>query len=331
MSNIFSQILTGVDGSDASLDAVRLAARLALKYDGRLVLCYSVDWVPLVAQAESAGAPIDTTPIIEGLEQQGKAILAQAADVARHEGIDPELHTTEGPPAEGLLAAADRLASQIIVMGTHGRHGLGRLFIGSTTEAVLRTSTIPVLTLRSGVEAARGVGPSFRRIVVGLDDSQPSDAALSTVLQLPPDAQRKVCFCSVVDPDAVGGPFGLHASVVRAQLRAEARILLEDAATVARAHGVLPETRVVEGPTAATLIEAAHDRDADLIVVGSHGRRGLRRFFLGSIAERVVRTATVPVLVVRAAPVIATQRLQRIGEHSSGTNASAIAGTARGV
>ena len=303
MSDLFSRILVGVDDSQPATDAVALAARLAHEHGGQLLLCYSVNWLPLVAQAESAaaGALIDPNTIIESLNKRGNILLAQATQTAKRFGIDAQPRTVEGEPAESLLQLAVTAQCSLIAMGTHARTGLSRLFIGSTTEAVLRGSRIPVLTVHPGITIAREARRCFERIVVGIDDSDPSDAAIEAVIALPAADRRQVLFYSIADIDTSIGGYGYNHTAVLVSLREQAQDVVDAAVASARACSIWAEGRVVDGSTQQALITAAQQQQADLIVLGSHGRRGLRRFFLGSVAESVVRSACVPVLVVRPA------------------------------
>jgi nucleotide-binding universal stress UspA family protein len=185
----------------------------------------------------------------------------------------------------------------LIVMATHGRAGLEHFFVGSTTEAVLRGSTIPVLTIRAGKHTARP-GRCFERIIVGIDDSEPSDAALATVVDFPPEDRRHVLLCGVAGSALVVGGREYRQAAID-ELHEETARVVETALATAGKRGRSFEGRVVDGRTAPSLIAAAEQQKADLIVLGSHGRRGLRRLFLGSVAESVVQLAPIPVLVVR--------------------------------
>ena len=300
MSSLFSRIVVGLDESEPATVAVALAARLAREHDGQLFLCHSVDWLPVISELVASGATIDTEPIVTELKQAGNALLERAAKTAQQIGVEAHRCATEGDPAESVLRLAAEHACTVIVMGTHGRRGLKRLALGSTAEGVLRGSTIPVLTVRPDTARAADGRRCFERIVVGVDDSEPSDAAIRTVLALPPEDCRELAFCSVVNVEHVPIGHSAYSTSVHSGFHGRARDLARRAADMARLQGLAAEAKVVEGNPDAALIALARELRADLIVVGSHGRRGLQRFFLGSVAERLVRTAPVPVLVVRA-------------------------------
>jgi nucleotide-binding universal stress UspA family protein len=298
MDNMFSRIIVGVDDSKPSRDAVVLAARLAREHDGSLILFHALHWQPPIAVAEWGATMTDPVPMLDNLRQEGRTELAHAAQTAERLGIDAELRIEQGDPAECLVRLAVAQRCGLIVMGTHGRRGLGRLLQGSTTEAVLRLSAIPVLTVRPGETIADETRHCFERIVVGLDDSEPSDAAAQTIVQLPAADRRHVLFYSVADTRNAGGWAPYRAGIADA-LNEQAQQTVERALALARACGVSSEGRVIHGSARDALISAARGRRADLIVLGSHGRRGMRRFFLGSVAESIVRVAPIPVLVVR--------------------------------
>jgi nucleotide-binding universal stress UspA family protein len=301
MNALFSRILVGVEDSEPSRDAVALAARLAQEHGGRLALCHAVNWRPMIAEIASTGAVVDPDPIVDELRAAGEAALARAGRIAADAGVAAEPHRFEGDPAEAIVGFAAENGCSLIVMGTHGRKGLGHLVLGSTTEAVLRYSTIPVLTVHAGAKLAAAARRCFERIVVGVDDSQPSDAAIETIVDLPTEDRREVIFCSAADGQDVIGGRGYYYAEVHEALHEHAQYVVDKAVALARAHGVAAEGRVVDGSAERALIDAATDRSADLIVLGSHGRRGMRRFFLGSVAESVVRSALIPVLVARTA------------------------------
>jgi nucleotide-binding universal stress UspA family protein len=171
-------------------------------------------------------------------------------------------------------------------MGTHDGAGIQRVLIGSTTTAVLRRSTIPVLTVRPGIRIAAETRRCFERVLVATDDSESSAVAIDTALALPPDDRRELLFCSVADVDRLSAASGFDGALLGSHLAAQAR-------------GVVAEGRVLAGRPGAALVTAAEREHFDLIVVGTHGRRGIDRILLGSVAERVIRTASLPVMIVR--------------------------------
>ena len=284
MSNVFSRILVGIDGSDASNEAVTLAARLACEQRSQLIFCHSVNWAPVLSGMVSSGTMLGAAPIIDDLKQAGEELLDRARDTATRVGVEAETRMVENEPAQRILELATDEKCSLIVMGTHGRQGLQRLVLGSTTEAVLRESTIPVLTVHAGMRHAETSQRCFESIVVGIDESEPSDAAIQIVLELPANERRRVLFCSAADSN---------------DAREHAQRVLGKAIGLARARDISVSGLVISGTPHEALLIVAQQEGADIIVLGSHGRRGFQRLFLGSVAESIVRTAPLPVLVVR--------------------------------
>src|SRR5665213_817840 len=266
MDNVFSRILVGIDDSETSQDAVALAARLAHEHGTQLILCHSVNWLPVVSQSAAAGGGFGADELIDEMKQEGEVLLARAEEAAKHEGVDPQRRALEGEPAKNILALARAEACSLIVMGTRGRKGVERLFLGSTAEAVLRGSTIPVLTVCSAVKGAAEVGRCFERILVGVDDSEPSDAAIKAVFELPAEDRQRVLFYSISrGPGIFAGCADTY--VENHEFHGEAQDVVDRALAWARARGIAAEGNVVDGSPADTLIEAALNENVDLIVV----------------------------------------------------------------
>jgi nucleotide-binding universal stress UspA family protein len=299
MSGLFSRILAAVDGSEPAKVAVAVAARLAREHGGKLVLSYCANWRPLIAQFESTGSIIDPTPTIDAMKERGAKLLAEAAQIAQRFGVDARCRATQGEPASHILSLARETGSRLIVMGTHDGAGIQRLLIGSTTNAVLRRSTIPVLTVRPGIRIAAETRRCFERVLVATDDSESSAVAIDTALALPPDDRRELLFCSVADVDRVSAASDFEEPLLGSRLAAQAQTIVDRALDKARARGIVAEGRVLEGRPGTALIAAAEREYFDLIVLGTHGRRGIDRILLGSVAERVIRTALLPVMIVR--------------------------------
>jgi len=185
-------------------------------------------------------------------------------------------------------------------MGTHARSGLARAFLGSTTEGVLRMTEAPVLAVRAGTRAGRE-GKLFGRAVVAVDDSDPADAAVSLAGRLRESLHTDLVPCMAVDTRHLydmAFQYGYDATPFRGEMYAHARSVVEQSMLRARLE-IPSEVAVVEGEPVVAILQASEQHHADFLIIGSHGRRGLRRLVLGSVAEHVVRRSPIPVLVVR--------------------------------
>ncbi|RDI71052.1 universal stress protein [Halopelagius longus] len=141
----------------------------------------------------------------------------------------------------------------------------------------------------------------YRTILVPTDGSDPADAALDRAIDLARTYDATLRILSVVDVGDVGmlSPESVPLDGVRSSLRARAERVVGDAAERAEEAGVRAETEVLIGIPHVEILDAAADAGADLVVMGTHGRTGLRRALIGSVTERVVRRCDAPVLTVR--------------------------------
>jgi len=149
----------------------------------------------------------------------------------------------------------------------------------------------------------------YQRIMVAIDDSFATSNVLATAIEMAKLSAASLAICHAVDETLFAQKMGEimlsnSVSAIENNLRGEAKAFLEQAAEVARTAGVAVETRLIASEAkqvADMLAEAASEWHADLLVVGSHGKRGLDRFFVGSVAGRLVQKARTSLLLVRAA------------------------------
>jgi len=147
---MYARILAAVDGSEPSMRAYREAMRLAADQHAVLRVAHVIDLgLALVPWAD--GAVIDYDALETALRESGARILEAAVAEARTTGSEAEtvlLETDVDNPAAEILTEATRWGADLIVMGTHGRHGLAHLILGSVAEGVVRRASVPVLLLR---------------------------------------------------------------------------------------------------------------------------------------------------------------------------------------
>jgi nucleotide-binding universal stress UspA family protein len=182
------------------------------------------------------------------------------------------------PVHEEILAVAAAVHADWIVMGRRGVTGLSRLLMGSVTARVIGYSPVNVLVV------PRDAALKLKRIMIASDGSQYSDAAWEEALAL-----TKMAGANLVAVTAA-----------RDEKRAmDGRLLLQHLEAAATRTGVLLETHLIKGWPFEAVLSAAKEHRADLIILGSHGRTGLKRLLMGSVAERVIGQAKCPVLLVK--------------------------------
>lgn len=292
-------VLCPIDFSEACCGALRYAAVIAEHFQSDLLIAYVTDPVLNEAISMTAGEgrlEQETTGALERFYQD--TFVDRPAPVAR-----PRFECLVGTPAVEILALAARRHADLIVMSSHGASGVRKLFFGSTTERVLRETTVPVLvTPGAGRGPARlsDVRESVRRILAPVDLSDASARqvrlanAVAAALGLP------LLLLHVVEPfrsTRTGFRHGLNVDGERRD-RAE-RALDTMLATLEGSPRV--ESLVVFGEPSEEIAKVAHDRDAGLIVIGLHASplRGPR---MGSVTYRVLCLARIPVFALPPLP-----------------------------
>jgi nucleotide-binding universal stress UspA family protein len=296
----FTRILVPIDFSAASDAALVYAKGLAERFGASLHLVHAFE-NPFTAAAFASGvysnAPLALGEKLLGEVQKRLADRFTADEAARFGGTAV---VVTGPPAGSIVEHAKTVGVDLIVMGTHGHHGLTHVLLGSVAERVVRTAPCPVLTLRDTPLRA------LRHILVPTDFSATADAALAYAFALAAPFGADVQLLHVLDDPFIGeGMTGeayiAEAPLWRGDLLQAAQSRLNDRRTSPNAN-VAVHGEVVFGDGARTITEYAALRDIDLIVMGTHGRTGVAHLLIGSVAERVVRTSPCPVFTVRQAP-----------------------------
>lgn len=277
------EILFPSDLSATSDRAFDHACFLAERLGARLTLYHAVDTAHL-SEAREASDP----------EVARRSAEAAQAHLARHAGtlIAPHAIVVEqnARTAQALVARIRATHPDLVVMATHGREGLAHLFLGSVTERILEVGGCPVLCVR---EPDHGVALPYRRILV------PTDLSESSRLAFPLAALLARTFGAEV--------LGVHVAQVRPGSLAGIPTLIEETVPSESSVGqfLLPEfaglrvkARVEIGSPWNRIVETARMERADLIVLSTHGADSLADRVLGSHAERIIRQAPCPVLVV---------------------------------
>ncbi|WP_137289160.1 universal stress protein [Natronorubrum halophilum] len=273
---MFERILVPTDGSGP--------ANAALEYAGDIAAVEQVT-VHVLYVTEPGTDPADAADqLADGRDWVGES------ETSVVDGIET------GEPAEAILEYAATHDVDAIVMGTRGRSGVGRLLLGSVTETVVRDADVPVLVVR-GAAGVRRPYP-LETIVIPTDGSTYADAALERALMVARHHDATVHVLSVVDVTPAG--IEEHNDLTIDRLQQYARRVVDEGVAAAENAGVNAESAIRHGSTHRMIRTYVDDADADLLVMGTHGRSGLDRLLLGSVTERVLRTATTPVLTVRA-------------------------------
>jgi nucleotide-binding universal stress UspA family protein len=282
--NLLTSVVVATDFSPGGQLALDRALRLPLHPKARLEVLHVVpDGIPGKLRKQALGEAL------AGLEK----LVAARQEALAARGLSASqvgLEVIEGAVAAKVARHARAVDADVVVIGRHGRRPVADLFLGSTAQKIVRRGETPVLLVQLPPEVPYG------SVVAGLDLEAPSLAVLKASQLVSPGARVRAVTASVATfEDYVSIP-GELALELRDQLLEDARVALT--ALLAKA-GVQAEGAVKPGDPRLVLLEEARAAEASLIVVGSHGRKGIKRLFLGSVAEWVLGHATCDVLVVR--------------------------------
>ncbi|HXW04527.1 MAG TPA: universal stress protein [Vicinamibacterales bacterium] len=293
-------ILCPVDFSECSRHALSYALTLARWYESTITVFHTYTAthpLPIV--------PYDGPPALEPLglsethrEQLRQALQEFTAPLAGS-GVQLSIEIGEGLAVEQIAGRARTLSADLIVMGTHGRSGFERLFLGSVTERVLRKASCPVLTVPPRVA---GATPTFRRILCAVDFSDSSLRALQFAVALAEEADARLSVLHVLEllPEGDAPELGfLSLREYRERLEATARERLRAAVPDSARQFADVDERVTIGKPYREILRTASEQGVELIVMGVRGRSGVDLMMFGSTTQHVVRQAVCPVLTVR--------------------------------
>jgi nucleotide-binding universal stress UspA family protein len=290
-------IIVGCDLSEGSDQALARAIAIAKRHNARILLVH--------AQADDAPVKDVDNEMLKQLGEVSAAIrVAEAREIASRmqtivaQGLKTDVISRIGPPGEVITHAANEEGADLIVVGTHGRTGLSRFLIGSVAAETIRHAACDVLVCRGTSNTT-----VFQRPLVATDFSPVALRTLDHVADVcAPDAPVEVVHAWQLPAGSWGAtllgqarfPWNTVRDAVLDGVKAQAKKLEIDAAALGRPIHV----ELVQGQPTAIITQHAERGGHDLIAVGAHGHRGVRRLLLGSVAESTIRHSPCSVLVV---------------------------------
>jgi nucleotide-binding universal stress UspA family protein len=289
VSRMYEDILLPFDGSDGAAGALHHAAEIA-HWTGATI------HVLFVADTERESVTVVETQVVDALVQEGKDIVENAEKTLDTLGAEYDSDVVQGTPAPTIVEYADRYDHDVIVMPTHAREGVSRYLLGSVTEKVVRLASVPVLTARMQPDE-QFVFP-YENILFPTDGSPSVARAAEHSLSLASALDATVHALSVVDDTSLGPDVR---SAISAQEREQiATDAVDDFLSQAETHDVSNTVRHVKhGSPIEVILDTIDSNDIHAVVMGTTGRRGSDRILFGSVAEKTVRSAPVPVITVR--------------------------------
>jgi nucleotide-binding universal stress UspA family protein len=239
-------------------------------------------------------------PFIKNENDAARALVQSVAERLAASGIETVTQVVESYPATCIVDQAVTWGADFIFIGSHGHSGVARFFLGSVAKGVLRNAPCSVVIVRRAAKQPRTNG---KRVLLATDGSAHSEAAARSVCERPWPEGTEFRIVSAIDSMIPLMDPWYAAGEVLDQIRMQNKKECEEA--VASVHKIVAEagltatTGVISGSPKLRIIEYAREWDADLIVIGSHGRRGIDRLALGSVSEAVAMNAECSVEVIR--------------------------------
>ena len=285
------RILLPTDLSESADHAMRQAVEMAVQLQARLDVLHVITL--------HASDPGNLKQSLEGylkeLEEEVFADLAERSDRIKQRGVAVEVSLERSVSvAEAVVDRARETECDLIVMGTHGRSGIGKLLMGSVAEQVVQHAPCHVMTVGKDAAVAEGEA-GFDRILVPVDFAEYSEKAVTIAGGLLSEAGQLTLQHVVATP--IHPSF--YAGGVTRMFDVDPELPVRVGEKVSDLYGGAHDIVVTEGDPAHEILSTAESKDAQLIVMGTRGLSGLDHVLLGSVTERVIRKAAVPVLAVK--------------------------------
>jgi nucleotide-binding universal stress UspA family protein len=303
---MFERILIPLDGSARGELILSQVGRILRREDSQVLLLRVLDVPPILRDLE-------TVPFLLKEREEAEKYIHELERRLSGQGAKVRGRVKEGPASAAILEAAREENATMIAMTTHGRGGLARWVMGSVAEKVARASDVPILIVRSFREASHGdVVPvseqelPFRRILVPVDGSPTSMGVIEAAEEFARLFGSEVLVLHVwplnLSPVYVapGVPvFSTDPASIFPTPTPEKDEMTAQAAERFRRAGLQVTRMSTSGDAASEILDLSLAKGVDLVAIGTHGRSGVSRWVLGSVAERVLRHARTPVLLVR--------------------------------
>jgi nucleotide-binding universal stress UspA family protein len=300
----FPSIVVPLDGSSLAEQTIPLVLEIArpARSKVRLVLVHPILPPPFYEERAQLYVTVD----LAMRKAERDYLRGLAARLREQSGVQISSVTLEGPTEAAVARYVHDIGADLVAMTTHGRGGMRGAWLGSVADHLIRRLEIPVIVTR----ASEGMGAfsaprKIREILVPLDGSLLAEAALTPASVLSELFDAELVLVQVVPPLSAGSlvpvsfAAGYDAEIIAVQ-RKGAQDYLNGLVEDLQKRGVRAKATVVVGNNVGeAIINLAHPERIDLVAIATHGRGGVQRLLLGSVADKLIRGAAAPVLVVR--------------------------------
>ena len=290
------RILFATDGSQGSARAEAYACALAQSWGASLTVMSVLEFPP--------GMNPDYVVNRLYLDEWMQEVTTRLVDVTARAGglgLSVQSRIATGIPSEEVLAVARAEEADLVVVGTRGKTGLEHVLLGSTAERIIRMAPCPVLTVPVAKQlAGEHLKATVTRMLVPVDFSDCSLDALEYGALIAQRSNTSLKLFHVLEPVSYGLDFTLPQMAQRESSKTAITKRLSDFVSALTSLGLASDFLISGGLPADSILDAARAQSVDVIVMGTHGRRGLSHALCGSVAESVLRRSSCPVLTVRS-------------------------------
>ena len=294
---MISRILVPLDGSKLSETILPFASEIARKADAEVVVATAIQPIGIW---DATATAINW----EHEEKSAKDYLDSAVERLTGDGLRVRPIFLHGDASEVILEAAEKESADLITMTTHGRSGIMRWLLGSVADRVVQHSKVPVALIRVG-EDNPVPSAKVERILVPLDGSDVSAGILPFVKEYARLFDSSLVLYHAVSPVGTYPGFETANAQVVGELleetQKEGTEMLSQAAEKLKSEGFKTQTAISIELAADGILNAAEQSKAGLVAIGTHGRSGVTRTVLGSVANAVLRRSKLPVLLIHPA------------------------------
>lgn len=284
----YRSILVPLDGSSHAASAIPYARMLAERSGRRLLLIRA-------ELTDTYPGPTPVDPDIKLVHEADAYLRNIAADLP--EELVAETKVCHAEPIDAIVAEADTGDVDLVVMSTHGRSGLGRWIYGSVADEVIRRASVPILLIPVDCEES-WQDDQVRPVLLPLDGSMLAEQAVKPASDLARVLGAPLLLVRIVDQFVYMGT-SPRSPADETSLTSEEQNYLESVAANLRAEGHHVAVRTAVGRPAVRIAAIAMEDDVSAIALATHGRSGMSRLLMGSVATSILQRALVPVLVVR--------------------------------
>ena len=289
----YDDVLVPTDGSECARVGAEHGIRIARGFGATVHVVHALN-------TGTGFSPLGTAHATAERDRQraaGREIIDGVTQLSDGGSVDITTELVEGDPSEALQDYVTDNGIDFVAMGTRGRSNIERRLLGSVTERIVRTCPVPVLTVRAENDTSTSEEQGYTDVLLPTRGGDGSELAVGHAVSIAARFDATLHVIYVVD---IRSQAAKHSTYELEKLVDELQAVVTDA-VVDRADEAGIDSRAVvqQGTPHSAIQRYADDHGIDLIVMGTHGRGRIEQFLLGSITERTIRTADVPVVTVR--------------------------------